>query len=165
MRFKVHIKPDSEFLPDSGDPQTQMMIALSKNIKKMDIATDKTYFVSIKEEKPIRSLNQNRYYWGVVLKVLALEFGYSAEEMHEISKQQFNQEHRWLKWQREGIPQAREYSFGGSTKELDTAEFSEYVDLIRGWAASEFQINIPDPNEVTDEIYEQISEKYDKRFY
>lgn len=81
-----------------------------------------------------RSNAQNAYYWAVPVKILAEHLGYEYEEAHEA-----------LKWQflRKGdeVPTVR------STTKLTTEEFNDYIDRIIRWAAIEFRVVIPDPNE------------------
>ena len=154
MKFKVKTQENGAQSLGEG---------IKDRLFKFDIKPDAEYYISIKENKPIRSLNANRYYWGVVLKVLALEFGYTADEMHEVCKQEFNRTVIYLEPMKNGMQ--RTHIIGQSTTGLDTGQFSRYIEQIRGWAASEFSINIPDADSITDEIYEQISERYDKRYF
>jgi len=79
---------------------------------------------------------QNRYYWGVVVPMLAEHFGYTKDEMHEA-----------LKWQFLKKPEAAPPTVG-STRKLTTEQFNEYIESIQIWAASEFSVVVPDPNEV-----------------
>jgi len=84
-----------------------------------------------------RSIQQNRYYWGCIVDILAEEFGYTKEECHEALKWQFLRKHE------EGKPDTVK-----STTELSTIEFNEYNDQIKVWASTEYGIVIPDPNQV-----------------
>ena len=49
-----------------------------------------TYDIIIRSPKKIRSLEQNRYYWGVIIKILAETWGWDTEELHEALKFKFN---------------------------------------------------------------------------
>jgi hypothetical protein len=90
----------------------------------------------VRKRKSQRSLQQNAYYWGVVIEILANHFGYEAGEMHEALKFKFLRTH-------EGdLPAAR------STAKLNTEEFVAYVDRVVRWAAQEHQLYIPDPGQV-----------------
>ena len=40
--------------------------------------------VVVREIKKTRSSPQNRYYWGVVLKLISEKTGYTREEIHEM---------------------------------------------------------------------------------
>lgn len=96
--------------------------------------------VVIKIHRDSRSIQQNRYYWSVIIGTLSGEIGYSAEEMHEILKSMFLKD--WVMFQGEEICIIR------STSALNTKEFEDYLSKIRTWASVENQIYIPLPNEV-----------------
>lgn len=87
-------------------------------------------------EKPKknRSSQQNRYYWGVVCKLVSDHTGYIPEEAHQIMAKEF------LSYEKEGKP------FTRSTSKLKTAEFEDYMEKCRRWAAMELQVYIHFPN-------------------
>jgi hypothetical protein len=92
-------------------------------------------------EKKMRSVEQNAYYWGVVIKILADDLGYvgpgEREDLHN--------ELRGMFLVKVGKLGKRVVE---STTRLDTETFERYLAAIRGWA-DEFQnIKIPLPNEV-----------------
>jgi len=87
-----------------------------------------------------RSKDQNAYYFGVVLKLLAEHTGYTVEEMHEICKYKFLG-YDLKELEGENIPLIN------SSAKLSTVDFMGYIEEIRGWAASELSVNIPDPNQ------------------
>jgi hypothetical protein len=95
----------------------------------------------MKPYKKIRSDEQNRYYWGVLVKTIATELGYFPEEMHEVFKQKF------LKGSSLTFG-ATVYEIAPSTSKLSSTEFEEYQDRIREFAASKLHIFVPLPNEV-----------------
>ena len=82
------------------------------------------------------SLSQNGYYWAVVVPLLAEYCGYEREEMHEALKMKFLLTH-----EDSAFPTLR------STTDLDTAEFTEYIEQCRRLAAG-YGVVIPDPGEV-----------------
>ena len=92
--------------------------------------------ISVGPVKRPRSDNQNRYYWGVVIKLLSETTGYLDTEMHDALRMLFLRDMNKL------IPTLR------STTSLTTAEFEEYLEKIRMWAAQEMNCVIPLPNEV-----------------
>ena len=69
---------------------------------------------------------QNNYYWKIACKMFGEELGYTKEEMHEVLKHKFNIE---------------------STSKLDMDEFRDYLDRILRWAAVDFSITLPEPEE------------------
>ena len=97
---------------------------------------EKNVEIIVRKIIKIRSNNQNRYYWGVVVPLLVNTTGYSTEEMHEALKMLF------LKDLTRKIPTLR------STADLTTMEFEDYLGKVRMWAAQELSCVIPEPNEV-----------------
>lgn len=91
--------------------------------------------ITIKMERSQRSTNQNKYYFGVVCKVLGDYFGYEVDEMHEALKMKF------LQIGPCDVPTLK------STTKLNTAEFEDYLERIRRWAATEYAVVVPLPNE------------------
>ncbi len=89
--------------------------------------------VNIEEDKPGRSSSQNSYYW-VYLHVIEAETGQNANDVHEWAKRRFLPA-RTIK------VNGQELRIAGSTKELDKASFTEYLDKI----AAEVGIPLPDP--------------------
>jgi hypothetical protein len=100
----------------------------------------KAVVVNIKEPRSQRSKNQNDYYFGVVVEILAEHTGYSREEMHEVLKAKFLSETKELAGQ--------SITFSRSTTSLSTVEFEEYLVRIREWASASLECFIPLPNEV-----------------
>jgi hypothetical protein len=99
----------------------------------------KEVFVTIKEFKPNRSLNQNSYYWGIVIEILSDFTGYSRDEMHEVLKTKF------LSYKVKILHE--EFVITKSTTSLTTQEFEDYLRLIREWAST-MGCYIPLPNEI-----------------
>lgn len=95
-----------------------------------------------------RSLNENAYYWAVVVQTLADEFGYLPEEMHSILKSLFLKKETLLK--------KKKYMTVASTALLSTIEFEDYCEKIRKWALVDHGVKIPLPNEIDTEEYENF---------
>jgi hypothetical protein len=108
-------------------------ISLGEYLKKL---LDKRVDVTIRETKSKRSNNQNAYYWSVVLPILGDYFGYENDEVH------FALRNKFLKKGACDLETAR------STTSLNTAEFEDYLEKIRRWAITEYNINVPLPNEI-----------------
>ena len=97
--------------------------------------------IIIRKHSSKRSNEQNRYYWGVVIPILADFFGHdNPEDMHEDLKLKFNPMKSKLQ---EGL------TIGGTTTKLSTVDFfsaeDSYVERICRWAVMDFQIYIPPP--------------------
>lgn len=103
------------------------------------------YILDIKKAKNKRSLNQNRYYWSVVVGLVAEHTGYTSQEAHQELAAMF------LSYTHENGKR-----FVKSTTELNTLEFEKYLDKIRIWAATDLGKTIPLPNEITEEVWMQI---------
>lgn len=91
--------------------------------------------------KPTRSLLQNKYYWGVVIKYLAEEIGYTPEVMHEYMKEKF------LTPSYCGMPDGGGIHIHPSTKGLSTIAFENYLYEIRKWAGEFLSLDIPLPRD------------------
>lgn len=99
------------------------------------------YSLSIKQWRKRRSVSQNKFYWGVVLDILSKETGFFPDELHDILKKKFNPKVKVLRQTGE------EFLIGGTTTEMETLEFENYLESIRTWALTDLDIFIPLPNE------------------
>ena len=100
--------------------------------------------VIIRKIKKKRTNDQNAYYWGVVIPILADYFGHdNQEDMHTDLKEKFNPVESKIK------PGKK---IGGTTTKMSTVEFmasdTSYVERICRWAAMECGIYIPPPKKV-----------------
>lgn len=97
--------------------------------------------------KPVkkRSLNENRYYHGVIVKMISDHTGSSPEDVHQFLKRKFLPDGGVI------IPRTR------STTELTTVEAEKYYEEIRRWAAMELSLFVPQPNEID---FSNLSEAY-----
>lgn len=106
--------------------------------------TGKDVRLKIDRKYKKRSFLQNNYYHGVVIqevRIGLLNVGYemSAEEVHYFLKQKFNSiQIASLDGEVIEVP--------GSTTEMSTVSFVEYVDRIARWASEYLGIVIPLPN-------------------
>ncbi len=137
IKLKVELKQINE------EQLTNLVLATNR------LPKDVPFTVYFSDKKPIRTMPQNRYLWGVVYDKLSFALGYDPEEVHEICKvkcalrTKFDlKEHGVLE-----IPM--------STRMMDTRQMTEYIDKVRRWAMDEFQIYIEQPNELTDEHFIQ----------
>lgn len=95
------------------------------------------------EDKKQRSGNQNRYYWGIVLKILSEHTGFTIDEIHEVLKVKFLRAWKSLDTKNGYI----EAEYIQSTADLGTGEFEDYLTKIREWASIELSCWVPEPNE------------------
>lgn len=104
----------------------------------LERSNNKEFYVWFYKPEKIRSLSENRYYRGVVIKKLSDFTGYNDNEMHNILRYKF-----LLKYhENHKIP-----PIARSTTELTTVEFEEYLTKIREWASIDLGCYIPLPNE------------------
>lgn len=93
--------------------------------------------VIVRHPKRHRSDRQNRFYWSVVIGLTAEHCGYLPEEMHDAWK---------LRLLRREDPDHPMPTLR-STADLTTQEFEDYIAQIRIIAATELDVQIPEPNE------------------
>jgi hypothetical protein len=122
----------------------------------LNYPTGKRVEVTVEKLSRTRTNNQNRYYWGVIIKEIAQHTGHDPEQVHEYLKFRFSPkmhfnlpiratpEQEFLTTpsqpMNEGIPT--------STTRLDTLAFVEYTEKCRLWANEYLGLQIPLPGEV-----------------
>ena len=114
------------------------------------------YVVEVKRNRPIRSLSHNRYYFAI-LKVIASETGNDVDRLHEIAKKKFNGEMVLL-------PKSGAEMVGKSTGDLDSKEFSAYINRVKLWALDEFNVTIMERENVTIQNLMDIENNYERVF-
>lgn len=98
--------------------------------------------VTVQRKRPSRTLCQNAYYWGVVLKTIADDTGQDLESLHEFLKRECNAQRVELTNRETG--EHFDAWVGASTANLNVNDFSDYVERCRAWAASFLGVTIPD---------------------
>lgn len=99
--------------------------------------------VTVKRLRATRSQQQNRYWWGVCVELVSEHTGYTPEDIHEIAKQMFIPK-RLAVADGNGEIQG-EFVVGGSTRQMNTEEFGEFIERFKQWAAETLDVVIPDP--------------------
>lgn len=98
--------------------------------------------ITLRKRRRKRSLNQNAYFHGVVVPMLAEVAGYEDEEMKSALKGEFLR----VESPHEGwLPRIR------GTHELTTVEFNEFIEQCRRLGAKMYGIYIPDPGEYAED--------------
>jgi hypothetical protein len=101
--------------------------------------------IAVDDIYPIRSLDMNAYYWGIVLKYISDESGHSVDECHDAYKRKFNLK---IELEFNDLKGIYEPVFGvGSTAELDKQQFFDYIFRVRCDGEMEHHVVIPLPNE------------------
>jgi hypothetical protein len=80
--------------------------------------------IEVRPHLETRRARANRYYWGVVLKMMAEEMGQSAEDVHDIEKLRHN--HKFVK--SPGLVGTTRVA--QSTAKLDINAFSVYLNRV-----------------------------------
>ena len=105
------------------------------------------YTIYLLDKKKSRTLNANRYYFGVVLKTICEEIGTRdqkmvAEDLHEAMKGKFNSKVVMI--------EGEAYEIGETTKKFKQQEFVDYIEKIREWSMDNLECYIPLPQEVVE---------------
>lgn len=103
--------------------------------------------ITIEEKKKVRSLAANRYYWGYVIPPIVNMFNehgnnVDAEQVHEFLKDEVGKLSQVVI-----LPDGGRKKISGSSANLETMEFQEYLLKVKVWA-SDWGVYIPDPEEV-----------------
>lgn len=125
--FKAEIKNNSLIIEDT-EKYNNWLFQLNEN--KVEVI--------IRKPKKIRSERQNRYYWGVVLKLISETTGESSEDLHN---------HFSYKWLSTNGKSGKLIS-KKSTTTLSTIEFAEYIDKIIIWGERFLNITFPEPESI-----------------
>ena len=104
--------------------------------------------ISIKK-LPRRSIPQNAYYWGVVVSMVGAalrDLGHrlTNDEVHDLLKSKFNST-AICNADGELIGE-----YGQSTKEMNKAQFMDYLAAIQEFSATYLGVIIPDPDTQTE---------------
>jgi hypothetical protein len=90
--------------------------------------------IEIKQHQERRTLSQNKLIWCIYTEI-ANETGHTTDEIHEYCKEKF-------------LPKrivsinGVDHEIIGSTALLDKPAFSEYVERVAAWAATDFGITV-----------------------
>ena len=99
------------------------------------VGTELEHIIRAKTKKS--SLPQNRYYYGVICKLLSDHTGHTVDEMDCI-----------LKWKFLKQKDAKGMEYVPSKMDLSTVEREEFHEQCRRWAAIVLEVNIPLPGVV-----------------
>lgn len=99
-----------------------------------------TVYVTL--ERETRSTNLNRYYFGVVVRLICEHSGQDSLTVHSLLKTKFlpiffRDRHK-----------RQEVIYGGGTSHLTNQQFQEYLEKCCEYAQEFFGIYVPQPNEI-----------------
>ena len=99
-------------------------------------------WVTVSRQQKLHSDNQRKYYFGVVVDMIAGYIGESREETHELLKEKF------LPKRKVELLDGQELEMPPSTRRLTVEEFTSFIEAVRVWASQFLGLSIPDANEV-----------------
>jgi hypothetical protein len=135
----------SQFVPKFSGKQVKGMLILENPVQFSSFLRtfgDNKIDIVVRKIKKERSGNQNRYYFSVVVGLIAEHTGMDPMDTHDVLKQMFLNRVVYMPVK----DRLREVVISGSTSLLKTDEFEQYLERIRRWASAELSIVIPDPN-------------------
>lgn len=121
--------------------------AVKDYIDKLELS--RAYKVTIAKKAEKRTLLQNRLY-RLWLNCIASETGNDVDDLHEYFKISFLDIHSRIIYGTEVVRVT-------STTELNTEQFTAYLDKVQRWANVEMGIILPNPEDL---IFEQFEERY-----
>lgn len=127
----------------NGQPKIARRSELDEALKSFE---GKEFQITVEKKKKSRSLNQNAYYWGVVIPMVRgamhdLGMKLSRQEVHELLKLKF------LKKEIINENTGEVFEYIGGSSELTTKEFMDFIAELQQWSAEYLNIVIPSPNE------------------
>jgi len=117
-------------------------------INRLALASNK---IDIKILRGKRSLKQNAYFHGVICTIFGNQFGLTPIEAKQDLAKEF------LSYEKNGT------NYTKSTSDLNTLEFEQFNSQCRIYASNN-GCWIPKPNEITDDMFNEI-EKLNNRIY
>lgn len=100
--------------------------------------------LTVEQGKDRRSAAANRFYWGVVIKLIAEETGQDPQDIHDDLRDRFLRKTILYTDKSTGLIHEREFARGSSG--LTVNEFYTFVEQARLFAAEFFGMRIPDPD-------------------
>jgi hypothetical protein len=118
-------------------------------IDRLNIEKEKIYIVNIGLHRTTRTLDQNSLYW-LWIKCIEGETGQNRTELHEFFKGYFLGEKKIR-------VSGKEITTTNTTTDLDTKQFTDYMEKVKVFAAAELEIILPLPE---DQYFDQFVEHY-----
>ena len=105
-----------------------------------------------RKKKKTRSSEQNRYYWGVVVRMVAEGFADLGNPVSPDSDEDLHTVHEYLKRRflkpiTAADANGEVHELGYSTANLSTSEMMDYIAQVQQFAAEFLNTVIPDPGE------------------
>jgi hypothetical protein len=105
-----------------------------------------------RKKKKTRSSEQNRYYWGVVVRIVAEGFADLGNPISPSSEDDLHTVHEYLKRRflkpiTAADANGEVHELGYSTANLSTSEMMDYIAQVQQFAAEFLNVAIPAPGE------------------
>lgn len=144
MKFVFHGKTIN------GKPKISRRSELDEVLQSFE---GKDFTLTIEKKKKSRSLSQNGYYHAVVVPLIRqglIDIGtkLTREETHEILKMKF------LKKEIVNESTGEILTYTGSTAELTTVQFMDFISEVQQWSSEFLNVVIPDPASQTNFEFE-----------
>lgn len=129
------------------------MPVMQQVMRGLRVMDGKNVRITLEEVKRRRSDKQNRYYWGVIIPMVTEMFLDTGNTLDGEQVHEFLKEHVGALKDVVSDPHGVIHSVVRSSTKLTTAEWEDYMERVRAWAA-DFGLIIPLPNEV--ELWEGV---------
>ncbi len=96
--------------------------------------------VIIRKKRKRSSGRQNKYYWGVIMKLIADHTGHTQDEIHQTLGWKFLK-----RFDDNGV------EYVPSTMDIDTKSREKYHEDCRRWAKVVLDVNVPLPNQIEED--------------
>jgi len=108
---------------------------------------DGNYTITIERTKKKRSIEQNRYYWGVVVPLVCKELVELGWEEMTLDGTHNELLKRFNLVEVVNVRNGEIIKTIGSSTEMSTSQIMEYFAKITRWAATDLNLQIPEPGE------------------
>jgi hypothetical protein len=141
-------------LPKSGDLERSRHIGrVCQYLESLEL--DHAWRVSVEERKSERSMQQNRYLFGVAYVLISAATGYEKDDIHSsLLGKHFGTKLKRVpksKYNREGFTEVplrtTTTDEHGRRSVLGKTDFAEYVAFVQRFAAENLNLVIPDPDQ------------------
>jgi hypothetical protein len=132
------------FLATDGRIPTSVWERLGETVSRLP---GKRFIITLKEQKRKRSLNQNAYMWGVVIKHITDAFREAGNNVDSDDVFSFLKAEVWKVTQVFVTSDGEVLRGPGSSRTWTTMEMELRLEQARAWAAEVLGIGIPLPNE------------------
>lgn len=125
--------------------------------KELQALPEGDYVITIKKNRPVRSIAANKFFWAVI-KIYAVHTGHTENEINEMFRMD-----RFFKITYNA--KGEEKKVTKSTSKLDTKEFSEVINNLLQWGREEFpEVIIPRQEDLTYKQWLEIENSYSRTF-